>query len=256
MNVEDHFSHPQKTCRWAEKEVAKFERIERLFFEENPPEEWTYFEVISGQQVHGVEFKSRPPESLEQAAYRVVGDLRNALDQAVYAGARALGVEKPKWTNFPIAETEMEFGRRLTAPKGQYRDIPAQLHDKLISFEPFWPDSEQGKGNRLLRALAEMSNPNKHHLPLGIECQTGMRFYGGRGLLAFGTKWDWKGRTELYRTNPRIPHEINMQLEPRIAFGEIAGMAGKPVTRTFREMLPMVQTIIVELEAETRNLIG
>lgn len=256
MSVDAHFSHPLKTSRWAEKQINKFEGAERAFFETHPGREFSYVEFATKQWVHCIEFTDRPTEELEEQAYRAVGDLRNALDQAMYAACKSLGVEDPKRANFPVGDTKIHFERQLASRSGPYRDIPIRLHPKLASYEPFPPENEDAEGNPLLRALAEMANPNKHHLPLGIEVQTGMRCYGVQGgIISLGTKWDWKGRTELYRRIPGMPYKIDMQLEPRIAFGQVAGMAGKPVTRSLREMLSMVQGIIAGLKAEADRLI-
>lgn len=238
------------------KEIDKFERAERAFFQKNPGKEWTYLEFATGQMVHGIEFTARPTETMEKAAHFAVIGLRNTLDQGVYAATRALGSTSPKYTGFPVAETKKELERRILAPKGQYRDIPAKLHAKLVGIWAFRTENEKPDGNPLLRALTEMANPNKHHLPLGIECQTGMRLYGMRGgIISVGTRWNWEGRTELYRTVPGVPFEFDMQLEPRIAFGKVAGMAGKPVTSTLREMHAMVAEIIIQLEGEAKRLL-
>lgn len=256
MDLDPHFSHPLKTCRWAEKQIDQFESTERIFFDENPGKEFAYVEFATTQWVHGIEFAVRPSENLEEQAYRAVGDLRNALDQAVYAACKSLGVNNPKRANFPIGDSKTHFERQLASHGGPYRDIPGELHKELARFEPYYPESKDSGGNRLLRALAEMANPNKHQIPLGIEAQTGMRLYGmSGGLISVGTRWDWKGRTELYRRIPEVPYEIDMKLEPRIAFGQVAGMAGEPVTRTLRDMLHMAHDIILSLKAETERLL-
>ena len=256
MDVDAKFSHPLKTCRWAKKQIDKFEAAERRFFEKHPGQEFSYVEAPTALVVHGIEFNTRPTDALEEMAYRAVGDLRNALDQAVYAACKSLGVGDPKRANFPLGDSEIQFKRQLQSDKGPYRDIPVELHPKLISFEPFPLDETNAKGNPLLRALGEMANPNKHHLPLGIEAQTGMRFYGARGPITMvGTLWDWKGRTILYKRVAGVPYEVKMDLDPRVAFGQVAGMAGKPVTRTLREMFSMVDGIIIGLKAETERLL-
>lgn len=256
MDVDAHFSHPLKTCRWAEKQIDQFESTERIFLKENPGKEFSYVEFATTQWVHCIEFATRPSEELEEQAYRAVGDLRNALDQAVYAACKSLGVKDPKRANFPIGDSKKQFERQMASRAGPYRDIPVELHHGLAGYEPYYPESKDSEGNRLLRALADMANPNKHNLPLGIEVQTGMRLYGASGgIVSIGTTWDWKGRTELYRRIPGIPYEVNMQLEPRIAFGQVAGMAGEPVTRTLREMLPMTNGIILGLKAQTERLL-
>jgi hypothetical protein len=130
------------------------------------------------------------------------------------------------------------------------------LHPVLASFEPFWADPPSGKGDDLFRGLALIANPNKHHVPLAIEVQTGMLLYGARGFVkGFGTKWDWKGKTELYRTVPGKPYHLDMKLEPRIAIGRIDRLGGKPALRTFREMHAKVDGIVNTLEAETARLL-
>lgn len=256
MSVDEHFSHPLKTWRWAQKQINQFEVAERAFFKENPGKEFSYLEFMTTQWVHGIEFPVRPTDELEEMAYRATGDLRNALDQSVFAACKSLNVSNPKHANFPVGDSEKSLQRQLTSVKGPYRDIPVALHRVLLGHKAFYPDTEQGEGNRLLRGLADMANPNKHHLPLGIEVQTGMHFYGASGgVIGFGTRWDWKGRTELYRTIPGVPYTIDMELHPRIAFGQVAGMAGEPVTRTLREMLSMTEGIILGLKAETKRLV-
>lgn len=257
MDVDAHFLHPLKTCRWAKKQIGQFEASERAFFKDNPGKEFSYVEFVTTQWVHGVEFSVRPTDELEEQAYRAVGDLRNSLDQAIYAACKSLGVDDPKRANFPIGDGKKHFERQLASTGGPYRDIPVAPHPKISGFMPYPPETENAEGNSLLRALAEMANPNKHHLPLGVEVQTGMKFYGSSGgVISVGTKWDWKGRTELYRRIPGVPYEIKMELEPRIAFGQVAGMAGKPVSRTLREMLPMVECIIGDLKTETNRLLA
>ena len=167
MTVEENFSHPLKTARWAKRQIDKFEAAERAFLKKHPGKEFSYVEFATTEVVHGVEFVIRPTDALEEMAYRAVGDLRNALDQAVYAASKSLGVDHPKRANFPVGDSEKHFNRQLEALGGPCRDIPLSLHSKLKSFEPYFPEDGESKGNRLLRALAEMANPNKHHNTFG-----------------------------------------------------------------------------------------
>ena len=56
--------------------------------------------------------------SLRRWRYRATGDLRNALDQGVYAACKSLNVINPKRANFPIGDSEKELLRQLTSEKG------------------------------------------------------------------------------------------------------------------------------------------
>ena len=68
MNFDEHFSHPLKTWRWAQKQIEQFEVAESAFFNENPGKEFSYFDFVRSQMVHGIEFAVRPTDELEEMA--------------------------------------------------------------------------------------------------------------------------------------------------------------------------------------------
>ena len=257
MTTEKNFSVPRKTLRWAKEEIDKFEEAEKSFLDENPGKEWKQLDFKTGEMVHGITFPKVPTDDIERGAYRAAGDLRNALDHASYAAAITFIKPPLKYTNFPSGSDSNDFMRRLESPKGSFREIPPEVHAILTSFEPWWRSADNSNGDNLLRGLIEMANPNKHQVPLGVKAQTGMRFYGARGFITgFGTKWDWEGKTELYRTVAGKPFEIDMELEPRIAFAKIGRLSGKPALPTFREMETLVEKIITDLETECGTILG
>jgi hypothetical protein len=170
------FSSPKRLCRWAYEEICNFERAEEAFFDKNA---YDIVPILDGPPVmtpiliYRLRTKKRASDEIERSAYRVVGDLRNALDQAVSSAVEATGASRGKYTNFPFAVTEVDFNRRLASLKGAFRDIPADLHPLLHSFEPFVLKENGSHGNELLCFLNEIANPNKHQLTLEVGINLG-----------------------------------------------------------------------------------
>jgi len=254
MSVHDQFSAPKKTCRWAVEEIDSFEAAEKAFFDTNPSKEWEHLDYAKCQIVHGIRFTEKPSDELERGAYRIVGDLRNALDQAMYAASKVFETKNLKKSNFPFGESAKDFQNALTAKNGNYRGIPIELHPILTSFQPFWTNEGSPDGNDILRGLTAIANSNKHRVPLDIKIGHDLYIGNSKNVISSGKALVQKGKIELYRTIPDLPYEIEIILKPVIALARIEKLAGKAALATFREMHTIVDGIILGLEEEVLQL--
>jgi hypothetical protein len=251
----DTFIGPKSLCRWAREEIDAFEEAEKTFFYENPGTKTEDIDYRTGETVHKLVYVIEPPDSVRRGAYRIVNDLRNALDQGMYGAAKALNAPRLKYVAFPFGESRDDFRKQIarTDRRAPYQDIPAKLHPILKSFQPYYANDGSDDGDDALRSLARVANPNKHIVPLAIGCFIGARFYGGAGFItSIGPRQKWAdNEVELYRTITGKHHQIDYRPVPYIALKEADRLEA---LATFRQLLSIVEGIVLGLEAETERL--
>jgi hypothetical protein len=256
--AEDPFNGPKSLCRWAGEEIDHFETVEKAFFDEDPGSKTENLNYATGEVIHKLVFTTPLPDNLRRSAYRIVNDLRNALDQAMYSASKELGGLRLKYVAFPFGEDGRDFRKQIarTDRRAPYQDIPSKLHPLLKSFRPYHSVDGGEDGNDVLRSLARIANPNKHIVPLGICTSASARFYGARGvLISIGNRQSAENEIELYRSVFGKPLEIDYRPEPHIGLENAGPLTGQPALATFREMLTIVNGIVFGLEAEVARLL-
>lgn len=260
MTIEEAFISARKICKWANSEIQNFGTAQAAFGANKPYEIITEHHESSGV-ITGVSFKAKLvtniSEELELAAYRVVTDLRNVLDQAVFAASTVIGTLKPKYANFPFALKELDFKRRLASAEGPYRGIPVNLHPKLTSFRPFMVQDDGSEGNKVLCFINDMANPNKHQITLETRVlPSGIRIKNHRDM-NLSLDVEQISDTEFnvlrgYITGPNP--QIDFDVEANLFIKQAGPFANKPAFAIFEELHALVEGILTEIEDETLKL--
>ena len=103
--AEDHFESPRLEIERARELVDEVKAGIKAFFDRRPYAKVVDFDDETGQQVHKVRLTAKLPGRIKTLVKDIAENLRSALDHAVYGSARALGVDDPRYTGFPFAET-------------------------------------------------------------------------------------------------------------------------------------------------------
>lgn len=194
-----------------------------------------------------------PAGTLRVGAYRIVNDLRNALDQACFAASKSITRVEGRYTNFPFGTSRKQVTGSLTSERGPYRDIPPSLHPFLLALEPY------DGGNGLLRGLGAISNPNKHQVMLKTAVNVnGIVFNTVTAEARIGRmKWNFsKTEFELFRVPAGQKGQYQFDVPLVISFSDAPSLGDKPLIATLDEMAGMVDGIVRGLEAETARIIG
>ena len=201
--------------------------------------------------IYKMRLKEQIPNGVAELTGDVVDNLRSALDHAMFATAVAAGRPNAREAYFPFSRSAPDFEGHL---KGRCRDVPQEIYPLLRRFEPY-----KG-GSDALYALNVVCVANKHKLV--IPCASAS-FSAGLSVKATGFMempytpvWDsTKNEMILCTVGPQTQQLYGeSQFAVYVAFGEIDIVGGQPVIPTLDLFTDMVETIINEIEAETRRL--
>jgi hypothetical protein len=204
------FGSPKRVLARAEKFLLEIEDLNEKFQQSKP------YEVTIKNGVHSATMKD-PPEDMQVVANDFFTNARSVLDQAVFAASATMqpGV-KPEKTKFPFGSDEQNVRKILK--ESACRDIPAALHEVMLSFKPY-----RGGDETLVR-LNDLRNQNNHRY---LSCTALMatdnfQILGGRQV-SVRNSWDEKTKTLtfLYCSPDAMVHYT---LWPIITFGQ----TGKP----------------------------
>lgn len=255
------FEDALRTVSWAKDQIAEFKKAVTAYLASDPTElrsiptgNGANFTVILKQT-------KSISDDMRRSAYRIVSDLRNALDQATFAACGEVGTKFPHKCNFPVGENLTDLKKRLSNPKGSYRGIPAELHPKICSFKPYWgaENDSDGEGDTILRTLTDLANPNKHRVPMRTGIDT-----AGLGILTaqgVGISYSSLNRTisntevkildvTVHRPDYRL--EINVGI--RIILSNAPTVAHLEAVSIFDSMAERVEEIIAGLQSEVLRL--
>lgn len=123
-----------------------------------------FVRTVGSKAIFCAQIHDEPPAEWSDAIGTIVGDLRKALDYAVYACAEAnasapLSPAEQRALQFPIFVDETEFRRRGLK---QIRSLSAEAISYLESIQP-WQRPEPSRD--VLHALSVMAGIAKHRLP-------------------------------------------------------------------------------------------
>lgn len=252
------FTGPKALCRWAREEICTLKIAVHKFIKENPGTEFTELNDLTGVTTYGRKIPQQVTDDIARAAYRAVNELRNALDQAVFAASCILTDGDVKKAAFPFADTRKQVANSLAGGKAvNYREIPRKLHPKLISYKPWFADDNGNDGNDILRSLGVIANPNKHILPITVELAPSHKVFGFQGnIIWLGNENRGNGEVELFKYFPGIPFKCDTIFDIEISFADAARLTGKPILSALDELVDMVNGIVRGIEAETVILKG
>jgi hypothetical protein len=195
------------------------------------------------------------PNGIAEILGDIVDNFRAALDHAVYAVALAAGRLPPNKileVYFPISRCADDFERVL---KGRCRDVPEEIYPLLRSFEPYKGASDA------IYALNLVCVSNKHKLVVPCASAT---LNAGVNVSCFGFMetpypapvWNSeKNEMVLFTISPDTTN-VNAQFgfAIHVAFGQIDFVGGKPIGPILDQFSDVAETIVSEIEAETRRL--
>jgi hypothetical protein len=255
------FSAPRKALRWAHDEIDNFQKGMRAFFDEHSSNKFNEFNALDGFVIYGILIPKNPSDDLQRSAYRIVTDLRNALDYTTHAASAALRERakpgrKTKNAYFPFGESGKDFAIALSSSKGRYRDIPVELHPTITAFKPYWASADDPEGDSLLRALPLLANPNKHEVPLDVDIGLGAGIRTMMGVAQMGGRWHGDNKLELYRVLPGQQFRVEMDLAYSLAVPKTKGLASRNAIDVFDELHGKIGRIVSALETETARLLS
>jgi len=212
----------------------------------------SFIDRRSMEYVQCIDIVNPIPDELELSATQAIGQLRSALDKAVSAGSRQSGIDPNllRYSPFPFAVDKNQLVTKLASGKGNWRGIAPQLHEYLISLQPY-----KG-GNDVLYAFGRRSNPVKHEDVLTIDASTNLvsPCSGPNGdtftvnFSRVGTVWNKeRTRAEIFR----VKHSHNMDFEAyfSVILNDAGILTGKDSIEAISEIVAIVNDIISGIEA-------
>ena len=171
----------------------------------------------------GIRLPVVAPDELAKSGYRIINDLRNALDQAAYAASCMLQPERSiKKSSFPFGQSEADLrGSLRNAHKGQrFPDLAPALFPHFVSLRPWRSSEANSDGNDILHTLGSIANPNKHLIPIEVTLGGTFNMFGASFPIVFvGNMPRGNGEIELYKVIFGHPFQIDCQFHPQISFG-------------------------------------
>ncbi len=251
--MSDAFDSSRRKLNWAKNHLANLKREQSAFIKTTKCEIFT--ELHPERAKHTI-CKMRltqqvVPPGVAEMVGDVVDNLRSALDHAVYGIAVASGHPEAREAYFPFSRSASQFEANL---KGRCRDVPKEIYPLLRNFEPY-----KG-GSDALYALNAVCIANKHKLVIPCASAT---FSAGVNAQAIGYMeipyhhtWDSKKNEMILCTLGPQTEKFNGKFgfAVHIAFGKIDIVGGKPIGPILEQFVDMVETILTEIEAETRRL--
>jgi len=232
----------------------------KAFFDGRPYTRLVETDPFTGQDVHKVRLTATLPGNIRPIIKDAAGNLRDALDHAVYACAVYLVGGEPDNTGFPFAGDAKGVEGELGSDR--LRGNPLEIRPCLASFQPY------PAGNGLICGLNRIRNPNTHRVlvPVGSVAavpQSYVKFAlwggglggGGGGGFRPGGRWDAiKNEIELVRVGRGTQINIEVTVAFSVSFGDVKILAGREVIGTLLAIASEVERIVAAIEAETLRL--
>lgn len=245
----------------AYKHLVEFDNLSISFFAAKPYACVAEIDAEAGYLVHKIRVTAEPPNAMCYAAYAVVNDLRNALDQALSASCEALNGRECRNVYFPFGENPRDLAGMLASDR--YSDIPDTLKPYLTSLQPYPTSDAYEGGDDLLRAFAKIANPNKHQIPLGLNARNIDGVYTVTNVKLtklidiFDPHWDSaKNEIVIAKTDLDGSCDYTFGAPFYIAFADAGFLFGYPVSATLSKVMTKVDSIVLGLEAETKRLVN
>ncbi|MER8453765.1 hypothetical protein NKG60_27960 [Mesorhizobium sp. M1428] len=255
MELDSLFDSPSALIDHARDHIKDAEDRCRAFFEATPYTKVIDVDFEKREEIHKLRLSAKLPAKISAVVKDATGNLRDALDHAVFASAVAIsGNVNPSDTGFPFAKdangvTGELHGKRL-------RGNPPEIRPFLASLNP------HETGNALLWSLNKIRNPNTHRviIPVGAATIAGDASMNGFhiiGGLRFGySRWHpTTNEVEFLRVG--IGSIVNYQVDitSHVAFGDIETLRGKEIIGTLLAMATEVERIVSGIKAETARIL-
>jgi hypothetical protein len=209
----------------------------------------------AGYRVLKIRFIQELPKEFEETVGDILGNLRSALDHAVYGVARASATSnnlpKPKLETacFPFSRDAAHFENAL---KGRCASVPTELRFIFRDCKPY-----KG-GNEPLWALNAIRGTDEHAILVPAATAA---FVGGMNVIGTGGVImpqqpmldSSTNEMEFAALAPGAKFHGKFQLAMYIAFGEVESVAGKNAGEVLQLFVELVTSIVDRIESESRR---
>lgn len=249
------FSSPKQLIDHASDLIEHAQRIVENFVKNQKISRQVYRDALTGEYVHcgkviGPEFPPKAENLLKDAA----GNLRDALDHAVYSAALSIQGGVPINTGFPFSRDSEAVKKALLGKK--LSGNPPEIRQLLESFQPY-----QG-GNEVLWSLYQIRNASTHRfvVPVGVAAISGDLGIS-HGVITSGSfgysRWHpEKQEVEYLRIGPGSTINYQVQISMQVVFEQPESIAGKPVIPTLLLMAQEVKRVVESIECETQLIVS
>lgn len=251
----DHFESPKSLVSHAREEITNLDARLAEFFGKHPYARIIDIDRDTGEKVHKFRLTAKLPGKVSNIVKDIAGNLRDALDHAVYGCAVSLYGGEPSDTGFPFAKDAAGVDGELKGKR--LRGNPPEIRSFLAAFNPY------PGGNDLLWGLNQIRNPNTHRIivPVGtavVSNSSEMRNLQGGTSLKFGySHWDpAKNEVEFLRASPDWTFQYKVQIAFDVTFEGTLLLSGKPLVPTLIAIADEVERVCGFIEAETARILG
>jgi hypothetical protein len=248
----DPFSSSKYSIEHAKGHIFAFDQAHSLFINSRPYTLVVEQNADGTEDFHKIKMTKPMPPQLAGIAFDAINNMRNALDQACFAVGTAAG-GRGRQSHFPFgndASTVKGKGKG----KGKSADLPEEVFDLIVSYQPY------SGGNDLLWALNKLCNSQKHEviIPIGL-FNTAIHIdrleMTNVISMQLPPKWD-RSKNEMIVAHLKHGSKFNgnFQVNIFIAFAKIDVVDGQPVLPILHELIGMVESIVMAIEAEARRI--
>ena len=180
------------------------------------------------------------------------------MDQVVFAASCVIKKsDNPDRTKFPFAKAEDDARKQFEAGgrnPGGASGVPVELHNVLMSFEPF-------KGGRYgLWGFNSIRNTGIHRViaPSAVAVMRPVQFNNGvMGSIKLVSEWDASKRQATFlREKDNYFADISYQIKGiDISFGAGTELPGKPVLSALEHLSSITLQIIESVKHETKKIV-
>lgn len=250
------FESPKLLVDGAKTNLIDFESGCNSFIQDCTYDTIRYIEPKSGDKVVKFRFHHRMPPKLRLSAYRILNDLRHALDQAVCDGAISLGRPNAKGVYFPFGKEPKNFDDEVT---NKCKNVHPDLIALIRGFKPHYG------GDDLLYALSSIAGPNKHqrvismslnHSGLQIEpTSNAVILHADLRPLRLNRWNELHNELEFMRTGAGAQGQINAIPVLQIVVGDGEPPLAGPATANLSALASKAEGIVLGIEAETARIL-
>ena len=238
----DPFETSEFSIAWAKDHITELDREIDTFLNDDDART-----IVTEPSVNGtyhllkIKFLKPMPRPLRGHASDAAINLRNALDQAMFAVAGSHGY-------FPIRDSKSAFD---DAMRDVSKRIPNEIADIVRNSEPY-----KGR-NDLLWALNRLVNTKKHGILRPVTSANTLKIEGfALGILFWNPpRWDSdKNEMILARIPTGTNFDIDLEATFFITFNEIESLDGKEVLTVLNEFVNIVEGIVMAIKAESKRI--
>lgn len=250
--MSQNFESPRLLIQRAQTHIDEFINTVRKFSSSRPYKNANFFNPFSGEQIYKVQMTGQFPPMLPAILKDCLGNMRDALDHAVYGSAVELGANDPTKTAFPFGASEDDVKRDLNK---KYKDIPEKMKSYLLTFKPY------SGGNDLLVSLNNLRNPTTHRIVVPLGTAHSNSIFIDSGVITSGqlgySKWHPSTNEIEYARlgrGSKLSHAVSFEFDA--VFENAQGLSGRSVGKTLNEMLTEVTRVVDAIADETGRLIA